>query len=148
MCVPCVLREHDSDLRNGVLAQRLVTIFSLLPLVRSCDLGKWLCQGVDAAFDSAEAEVAAAEASLEQYLAEIRRRLGRGISYVNLNKESHLLEVPEVRPLALAHPYVHHRPVLHHEPWSTKMQLKALGPLHHFVSYNIEQPHEPHVNSI
>ena len=122
-------------------------ISSLLPLVRSCDLGRWLCQGVDAAFDSAEAEVAAAEASLEQYLAEIRRRLGRGISFVNLNKENHLLEVPEVRPLVLAHLNVHNRPVLHHEACSTKMQLKAFGPLHHFVSYNVEEPHEPHLTN-
>ena len=64
----------------------------------ACD-SSWLClQGVDKAFDDAVDGVAAVQEQLEEHLQDVRRTLkGKSsISYVSLNKDSHVLEVPEV----------------------------------------------------
>lgn len=56
--------------------------------------------GVDSDFDAAVAAVEAAEAGLKDYLEEVRGELGasaKEVRYVSLNKESHVIEVPEVR---------------------------------------------------
>ena len=54
--------------------------------------------GVDEAYDAAEAAVAEADAALSDYLQEVRAELGGGkeVRYASLNKESHVIEVPEV----------------------------------------------------
>ena len=56
-------------------------------------------QGVDSAFDDAEEGLEQALADLQAYLMDVRRQLGAGaeVSYVSLNKDPFLLEVPEVR---------------------------------------------------
>ena len=56
-------------------------------------------QGVDSAFDEAETGLDQALADLQAYLKDVRRQLGAGaeVSYVSLNKDPFLLEVPEVR---------------------------------------------------
>ena len=53
--------------------------------------------GVDPAYDAAEAAVAEAELSLAEYLKSARRELGAGkeVKFASLNKDSHVLEVPE-----------------------------------------------------
>ncbi|CAL8470971.1 g10513 [Coccomyxa elongata] len=52
--------------------------------------------GADAAFDDADARVAAVEADLAQHLKDVRKKLGcSGITYVSLNKDSHLLDIPD-----------------------------------------------------
>ena len=44
------------------------------------------------------AQVAAVEAELEQHLREVKKRLGcSSVSYVSVNKDSHLLDIPDVR---------------------------------------------------
>ena len=40
--------------------------------------------------------MAEAEAGLTQYLKDMRRTLGKGASYVSVNKDAYLLEVPQV----------------------------------------------------
>ena len=57
-----------------------------------------MSQGVDASFDEAEQHIAEADEMLEEYLEQVRGRLKckRGIGYVSLNKDSHVLELPEV----------------------------------------------------
>ncbi|KAK9844444.1 hypothetical protein WJX74_002610 [Apatococcus lobatus] len=54
-------------------------------------------QGVDAAFDEAEAEIKSAEKALKAYLKEVCTKLeaGNDITYISLQKESHLLEIPQ-----------------------------------------------------
>ena len=56
---------------------------------------------MDASFDEAEQHIAEADEMLEEYLEQVRGRLKckRGIVYVSLNKDSHVLELPEVYPL-------------------------------------------------
>ncbi len=50
-------------------------------------------------------QVAAVEADLAQHLKDVRKKLGcSGITYVSLNKDSHLLHIPDVR---LQEPSVH-----------------------------------------
>jgi hypothetical protein len=53
---------------------------------------------VDGAFDAALDAIQAAEAALQEHLVEARRQVGGGVrvQYVSLNKDSHVLEVPEV----------------------------------------------------
>jgi DNA mismatch repair protein MSH6 len=53
--------------------------------------------GVDPDFDAARAGVDAADAALAGYLAGARRAVGRELAFASLNKESHVLEAPEVR---------------------------------------------------
>ena len=55
-------------------------------------------QGVDGAFDEAEAAIAATEKSLKTYLKEVRSccDAGNEITYISLQKESHVLEIPQV----------------------------------------------------
>lgn len=54
-------------------------------------------QGVDEAFDEATEACAQARAALEQYIKTLRKSLGgsKDIAYVSVNKDSHLVEVPE-----------------------------------------------------
>lgn len=54
---------------------------------------------MDSAFDEAEEGLEQALANLQAYLKDVRRQLGAGaeVSYVSLNKDPFLLEVPEVR---------------------------------------------------
>lgn len=53
--------------------------------------------GVDAEYDAAEAAVKAAENALAEHLKELKAELGsREVRYASLNKESHVIEVPEV----------------------------------------------------
>lgn len=43
-------------------------------------------------------QVAAVEADLAQHLKDVRKKLGcSSINYVSLNKDSHLLDIPDVR---------------------------------------------------
>jgi len=60
-----------------------------------------MVQGVDAAFDEAEQGVSEVDENLEDYLDQVRSRMKckRGIAYISLNKDSHVLELPEVRLL-------------------------------------------------
>ncbi|EIE20176.1 hypothetical protein COCSUDRAFT_18682, partial [Coccomyxa subellipsoidea C-169] len=52
--------------------------------------------GAEAAFDNADARVAAVEAEFEQHLKEVKKKLGcSSISYVSVNKDSHLLDIPD-----------------------------------------------------
>ena len=55
-------------------------------------------QGVDAEYDEAEAAIAAAEKGLKAYLREARDDCdaGKEITYISLQKESHVLEIPQV----------------------------------------------------
>ncbi|KAG2424293.1 hypothetical protein HXX76_014671 [Chlamydomonas incerta] len=53
-------------------------------------------QGVDEAYDAAMEGMEAAERRLQEHLKELRSRLNcRELAYVSVNKDSHLLEVPE-----------------------------------------------------
>ena len=53
--------------------------------------------GVDAEYDAAVAGVATAEEALGEYLQELKAELGsRDVRYTSLNKDSHVIEVPEV----------------------------------------------------
>ncbi|KAG2440549.1 hypothetical protein HYH02_010133 [Chlamydomonas schloesseri] len=53
-------------------------------------------QGVDEAYDSALEGIEAAERQLQEHLKELRSRFNcRELTYVSVNKDSHLLEVPE-----------------------------------------------------
>ena len=56
-------------------------------------------QGTNAEVDRVEAALEAMEGELKQNLQEVRRQLGGGssICYVPLHKETHVLEVPQVR---------------------------------------------------
>jgi hypothetical protein len=54
---------------------------------------------VDAAFDEAEATLQEVEQELESYLKSVRKILGTNVTYVQLHKETHVLEVPEVCPM-------------------------------------------------
>lgn len=48
------------------------------------------------------AQVSSVEEALAQHLKDVRKKLGcSSISYVSVNKDSHLLEVPEVSPTHL-----------------------------------------------
>ncbi len=60
-------------------------------------------QGVNAEYDAAEEHLAAADAKLTVYLKELRCLLGAGkeVCYVALNKETHVIEVPEVFPMTV-----------------------------------------------
>ena len=60
-------------------------------------------QGVDEAFDAAKAAIQGADRRLKEYLKEVRSTLGAGkeVTYVTVNKESHLIEVPEVLTLLI-----------------------------------------------
>lgn len=60
-------------------------------------------QGVDAAFDEAEAEISLAENDLKKHLREVQDRFDAGgaITYISLQKESHLLEIPQVLPVEM-----------------------------------------------
>jgi DNA mismatch repair protein MSH6 len=52
--------------------------------------------GVDAKYDAAEEAVITSEAALSDYLKELKAELGsRDVKYASLNKESHVIEVPE-----------------------------------------------------
>ncbi|WIA28905.1 hypothetical protein OEZ86_011429 [Tetradesmus obliquus] len=52
--------------------------------------------GVDPAYDAAKAAVEEADRDLQAYLARVRKQLDcRSVSYVSMNKDSHVLEVPE-----------------------------------------------------
>ncbi|KAL4517804.1 hypothetical protein Ndes2526A_g02182 [Nannochloris sp. 'desiccata'] len=52
--------------------------------------------GVDAEYDAAEEAVKTSEAALADYLKELKAELGsRDVKYASLNKESHVIEVPE-----------------------------------------------------
>lgn len=58
-----------------------------------CDL-----QGVNEAFDSAQAAIREADAQLKDYLKDVQQEVGcKQIVYVSLQKDSHVLEIPEVR---------------------------------------------------
>ena len=59
-----------------------------------------LLRSTDAAFDEAEAEIKSAEKALKAYLKEVCTKLeaGNDITYISLQKESHLLEIPQVMP--------------------------------------------------
>ncbi len=64
-------------------------------------------QGVDADYDAAEAAVEAKEGDLNDHLKEVRRAIGGGreVCYVSVNKDSHLIEVPQQSPpLPSIHP--------------------------------------------
>jgi hypothetical protein len=54
-------------------------------------------------FDEAEQGVSEVDGELEDYLDQVRSRMKckRGIIYVSLNKDSHVLELPEVLPCKL-----------------------------------------------
>ena len=53
--------------------------------------------GVDQEYDEAEAAVKEAEKALAEHLKELKAELGsRDVKYASLNKESHVIEVPEV----------------------------------------------------
>lgn len=56
-------------------------------------------QGLSQDFDEAEAALSQADADLRNYLQQMQKRIGRTVQYVQLHKETHVLEVPEVRPL-------------------------------------------------
>ena len=49
--------------------------------------------------DEAQGAIEAAEADLAAYLKRVGAQLGGKVDYVSLHKESHVLEVPQVRPL-------------------------------------------------
>jgi len=67
----------------------------------ACQAHLGRAQGVNDIFDAAEEAIVAAEAGLTEYAADMRRRLGTAVTFVAIQKESHLLEVPEVcRPAA------------------------------------------------
>lgn len=53
---------------------------------------------MDTVFDEAEAEIKVAEQDLKAYLKEVRAKFeaGEDIIYISLQKESHLLEIPQV----------------------------------------------------
>lgn len=55
---------------------------------------------MDEAFDEAEGAIAVAEQNLAEYLTDVRRSVrgcaAREVNYVSLNKDSHVIEVPEV----------------------------------------------------
>lgn len=72
----------------------------------TCMLYAFIVQGVDEAYDAALEGIDAVEAELQRYLGEARRCVGGGVkvAYVSLNKESHVLEVPEVRLVTPAFP--------------------------------------------
>ncbi len=53
-------------------------------------------QGISEDFDEAEAAVHKADADLDAYLVSMRKRIGVSVQYVQLHKETHVLEVPEV----------------------------------------------------
>lgn len=55
-------------------------------------------QGVDENYDAAEADLQAADRQLKDFLKEVRAKLGAGkdVAYVAVNKETHLIEIPEV----------------------------------------------------
>ena len=69
-----------------------------------------VAQGVDEAYDAAEVDLAAADRILKEFLKEVRAKLGAGkdVAYVAVNKETHLIEVPEVncpKPLTPRRPH-------------------------------------------
>ena len=52
---------------------------------------------MDQEYDEAEAAVKEAEKALAEHLKELKAELGsRDVKYASLNKESHVIEVPEV----------------------------------------------------
>ncbi len=60
-------------------------------------------QGVDEAFDEAESVINAADKSLKVFLKEARARCDAGseMTYISLQKESHVLEIPQVPLLTM-----------------------------------------------
>ena len=55
-------------------------------------------QGVDEAYDAAEEAVSAVDDELEEHLKQVQEEVrSTAIVYVSLNKDSHVLEVPEVQ---------------------------------------------------
>ena len=56
-------------------------------------------QGINEDYDKAEEDIAAADRELKAYLKEVRGELGAGkeVCFVPLHKETHVIEVPEVR---------------------------------------------------
>ncbi|GLC55756.1 hypothetical protein PLESTB_001025500 [Pleodorina starrii] len=52
-------------------------------------------QGVDEEYDAVGEAVEAVERKMKEYLKEVRQRFGHEIELVSVNKDSHLLEVPE-----------------------------------------------------
>lgn len=55
-------------------------------------------QGVSAEFDEAEDALESNDQALQSHLEQVKAQLksNRGICYVSLNKDSHVLEIPEV----------------------------------------------------
>ena len=60
-------------------------------------------QGVDEAFDESESAINAAEKSLKVFLKEARARCDAGseMTFISLQKESHVLEIPQVSLLTM-----------------------------------------------
>jgi hypothetical protein len=56
-------------------------------------------QGISDEFDEAEAAVLKADKELGAYLRSMQKRIGANVQYVQLHKETHVLEVPEVQSL-------------------------------------------------
>ncbi len=56
-------------------------------------------QGINEDYDKAEEDIASADRELKAYLKEVRGELGAGkeVCFVPLHKETHVIEVPEVR---------------------------------------------------
>lgn len=56
-------------------------------------------QGVSAEFDEAEATLESVDGELQSHLEQVKSQLksNRSICYVSLNKDSHVLEIPEVQ---------------------------------------------------
>ena len=53
---------------------------------------------MDSVYDAACAAVSACELALQRHLVEFKQRCdngGKGVSMISLNKDSHILEVPE-----------------------------------------------------
>lgn len=73
----------------------LFVIYDLLNA--SFDRPTWLLQGVDTAYDKAQESLQAADRELKTYLKAVQQDVGnKQIVYVSLQKDSHVLEIPEV----------------------------------------------------
>lgn len=66
-----------------------------MPRLPNLDPG--LLQGVDEAFDAATAAWQQAQSALGEWIKDLRKSLGgsKDIAFVHVNKDSHLVEVPE-----------------------------------------------------
>lgn len=60
---------------------------------------------MDAEFDAAEEAVSQAQADLQQHLKDVRKRVGGGreICFVNVNKDSYLIEVRSYMSVHIMH---------------------------------------------